>query len=77
MVIPITVRRVNGLKTCRPLSVVETRKRALERLYKRKLAVDDLIRSLEVYREAQRVRRCERLRSSAMDLRSSAMERCR
>ncbi len=31
--------------------VIKTRRLALERLYKRKVAVEDLIRSLEMYRD--------------------------
>jgi hypothetical protein len=39
--------------------------KALERLYERKAAVNELIRSLEAYREAETARRRECIRLSA------------
>jgi hypothetical protein len=64
MVIPITIRGANAAERSRLLPVMDTRKRALERLYQRKRAVDNLIRSLESYREAES-KRCESICAGA------------
>lgn len=56
MVIPINIRAIQGAEPSRHASVVETRQRALRRLYQRQLAVDDLIRTLETYQQAQKIR---------------------
>ena len=57
MVIPITACRARTGGQPRPFSVLETRRRALERLYRRKVQVENLIRSLELYQEVQRAKR--------------------
>jgi hypothetical protein len=52
MVIPIDIQRLDAAQRSRRSPVAETQGRLLNRLYQRKLVVDRLIRSLEVYRAA-------------------------
>lgn len=47
---------VDSAERKRLLTVSELRREALDRLYRRRDAVDDLIRSLENYTEAQKTR---------------------
>ncbi|HTX39144.1 MAG TPA: hypothetical protein VME43_29170 [Bryobacteraceae bacterium] len=51
MIIPITTLRIAASERPPLTPVIKTRRLALERLYKRKVAVEDLIKSLEMYRD--------------------------
>ena len=54
MLIPlVTLPSADSAERSRILAVNEMRERALERLYQRRAAVDDLIRSLEIYQDSQ------------------------
>jgi hypothetical protein len=65
MVISIDSRSAHAAgPSCRP-AILANRRRVLERLYQRKLAVDELIRSLEGYREMERRARRERMETPA------------
>ena len=57
MVVPITIRGASAAARGRTSPPAETRVRVLRRLYQRRQAVENLIRSLEAYRDA-RARRC-------------------
>jgi hypothetical protein len=48
--LPLTLPTLNAAERSRLLSVHQLRRRALERLYERRDAVDDLIASLERYK---------------------------
>jgi len=64
MVISIDSRRA-PIEPAYHSSVIETRRRALERLYQRRLVVQNLIRSLEGYQTAPKVRQFECIKSGA------------
>jgi hypothetical protein len=49
---PITLPSPSSVQRNRPISRDVIRKRALQRLYRRRAAVEDLIRSLESYRRS-------------------------
>jgi hypothetical protein len=49
----VTLPSADSAERTRILAVNEMRERALERLYERRAAVEDLIRSLEIYEKAQ------------------------
>jgi hypothetical protein len=49
---PITLPIAPSVERNRPISRDVIRKRALQRLYRRHTAVEDLIRSLEIYRRS-------------------------
>jgi hypothetical protein len=51
---PITLPRPSRVERSRPILSDIVRTRALERLYRRRTAVDDLIRSLENYQLSNR-----------------------
>lgn len=53
---PITLLALSPVERSRALSADAIRTRALERLYERRDAVDDLIRSLEGYAECHQAR---------------------
>ncbi len=59
MVIPINIRAIGAGQAGRHSSVVETRQRALRRLYQRQVAIDDLIRTLETYQQAKKAGRVD------------------
>jgi hypothetical protein len=51
---PNTLQAPSSVEQSRPISSDIVRKRALQRLYRRRTAVDDLIRSLENYQRSNR-----------------------
>ena len=66
---PIALPSPNSNERSRLLSMDAVRRRALERLYERKMAVEDLIRSLEDYQ------RC-REESAVVSVSFSAARKC-
>lgn len=52
---PITLPAPSSVERNRPISSDAVRKRALQRLYRRRAAVEDLIRSLETYQRSTRL----------------------
>jgi hypothetical protein len=65
MVIPINIREIRAAQPGRHVSVVETRQRALRRLYQRQVAIDDLIRTLETYQQAKKAGRVDSIKPIA------------
>lgn len=67
MVIPINIRAIQAAaaEPSRHATVVETRQRALRRLYQRQVAVNELIRTLEIYQQAQKIRQVACIRPLA------------
>ena len=62
---PIALPAPSSAERIRMLSVGVIRRRALERLYERREAVEDLIRSLEDYKQCYKVCAAERIDFSA------------
>ena len=65
MVIPINIRAVHTAQRGHLAPGFAHRQRTLERLYQRKRAIQDLIRSIESYRQARNAKRCECIEFSA------------
>lgn len=65
MLMPIVLPRPSSAERSRLLSVNQLRLRALERLYQRREAVDDLIRSLEDYQKIQEFKTADCVEFSA------------
>jgi hypothetical protein len=62
---PITLPAPSSAERARLLSVDVIRRRALERLYERRDAVEDLIRSLEGYEQCHKVCAAECIKLNA------------
>ena len=66
-----TLPATSSAERSRLLNVNALRRRALERLYERRAAVDDLIQSLERYQDSTEGRRAPCIQFSAVSAKSS------